>query len=126
MMKKKNHSKLRPLTIDKLSLFYNNEYTFNEFKNIGKHVDKSLESVHINNCLTPFKQRLTEFEKVTPPTVKTKNNKKIVFKNARELYSKLRSIYYNDYNDITDEEKKRWLKNMILKIYLLKVKYLLK
>ena len=58
--------------------------------------------------------------------MKAKKNKKIVYKNARELYSKLISISYNDYNDITDEEKKGWVKNIILKIYLLKVKDLLK
>ena len=79
-----------------------------------------------NNYFSPFKQRLKEFENFTPRTVKTKENNKIVYNNARELYSKLLSIYYNDYNDITDDEKKGWLKNMILKIYLLKVKDLMK
>ena len=58
-----------------------------------------------NNYLTLFKQRLKEFKKFTPRTVKTKKNKKIVYNNARKLYSKLLSIYYNDYNDVTDEEK---------------------
>ena len=79
-----------------------------------------------NNYFSPFKQRLKEFENFTPRTVKTKENNKIVYNNARELYSKLLSIYYNDYNDITDDEKKGWLKNMTLKIYLLKVKDLMK
>ena len=79
-----------------------------------------------NNYFSPFKQRLKEFENFTPRTVKTKENNKIVYNNARELYSKLLSIYYNDYTDITDDEKKGWLKNMILKIYLLKVKDLMK
>ena len=54
--------------------------------------------------------------------MKTQNNKKIVYNNARKLYSKLLSIYYNDYDDITNKEKKEWVKNLILKIYLLKVK----
>ena len=117
--------KEEPLTIDASSLFYNNKYTFNEFKNVGKYEDECLESRY-NIYLTPFKNRLKEFEKFTPRTVKTKRNKKIVYKNARELYSKLISIYYNDYNDIIDEEKKGWVKNIILKIYLLKVKDLLK
>ena len=61
---------------------------------------------------------MKEFTKFNPRTVKTKSNMKIVYKNARELYSKLLSIYYNDDNDITDEEKKDRLKNIILKIYL--------
>ena len=30
-----------------------------------------------------------------------------MYKNVRELYSKLLSIYYNDYNNITDEENKK-------------------
>ena len=43
-----------------------------------------------------------------------------MYKNARELYSKLISIYYDDYNDITDEEKKRMSKkcdpkNLVIK-----------
>ena len=38
--------------------------------------------------------------------MKTKKNKKIVYKNARELYTKLLNIYYNDCNDITNEQKK--------------------
>ena len=118
--------KEQPLTIDKSSLFYNNnKYTFNEFINVEKYEDESLVSRY-NNYFSPFKQRLKEFENFTPRTVKTKENNKIVYNNARELYSKLLSIYYNDYNDITDDEKKGWLKNMILKIYLLKVKDLMK
>ena len=97
--------KEEPLTIDKSSLFYNSKYNFNEFKSIGKYEGEYLESSH-NNCLTLFKQGFKEFEKVTPQTMKTKKSKKVVYKNARELYSKLLSIYYNDYNDIKDEEKK--------------------
>ena len=43
-----------------------------------------------------------------------------MYKNARELYSKRISIYYNDYNDIKDEEKKRMSKkcdpkNLVIK-----------
>ena len=30
--------KEEPLTTDDLSLFYNNKYTFSEFKNVGKYV----------------------------------------------------------------------------------------
>ena len=52
--------------------------------------------------------------------MKAKKNKKIVYKNARELYSKLISISYNDYNDITDEEKKRMGKKYNLKNLLIK------
>ena len=49
---------------------------------------------------------MKEFEKFTSWALKTKKNKKTVYKNAGELYSKLLSIYYSNYNDLTDEEKK--------------------
>ena len=41
-----------------------------------------------------------------------------MYSNARKLYSKLLGIYYNDYNDITDEErisKKYDPKNLLIK-----------
>ena len=110
-----------PLTTDESSLFYNNKYSFIEFKNIGKYMDDFLVTRYIN-YLAPFKQRMEEFKKFTPGKAKTKAKKK---NNAKKLYSILLSIYYNDYNDITDKEKKRWVKNIILITYLLKVKDLL-
>ena len=69
-------------------------------KNIGK--------IHLqqDNILRPFYQWLKESKKFTPRTVKTKMKKDIVYKNARKLYSKLLSIYFNDYNNTTNEEKK--------------------
>ena len=38
---------------------YNNQHTFNEFKNVKKYEDESLESRY-NNYLTTFKQRTIE------------------------------------------------------------------
>ena len=69
------------------------------------------------NKLNKFKNRIIEFEKFIPRTVNTKQKKKTVYNNAKKLYNKLLSIYYDDYDDITDEEKKRWVKNIILIIY---------
>ena len=92
-----------PLTTDESSLFYNNKYSFIEFKNIGKYMDDFLVTRYIN-YLAPFKQRMEEFKKFTPGKAKTKAKKK---NNAKKLYSILLSIYYNDYNDITDKEKKK-------------------
>ena len=92
-----------PLTTDESSLFYNNKYSFIEFKNVGKYMDDSLVSRN-NNYLAPFKQRLEEFKKCTPRKLKTKVKKRTVYNNAKKLYSKLLSINYDDY-DITDEEK---------------------
>ena len=43
-----------PLTTDESILFYNNKYSFNEFKNVGKYMDDSLVSRY-NNNLALFK-----------------------------------------------------------------------
>ena len=50
---------------------------------------------------------MKEFKKFTPPTVKIKMKRKIVFSNARKLYDMLLNIYFDDYNNITDEEKEK-------------------
>ena len=52
--------------------------------------------------------------------MKTKAKKRTVYINGKKLYSKLLSIYYDDYNDIIDEEKeymgeKYNSKNLLLK-----------
>ena len=52
--------------------------------------------------------------------MKTKAKKRTVYINGKKLYSKLLSIYYDDYNDIIDEEKeymgeKYNPKNLLLK-----------
>ena len=104
-------------TTDELSLFYNSKYSFIEFKYVGKYMDGSLVSIH-DNYLAPFKQRSEEFKKFTPRKLKTKPKKRTVYNNTKTLYSKLLTICYDDYNNITDEEKKnRWVENIIVKIY---------
>ena len=44
-----------------------------------------------------------------------------MYNNARKLYSKLVNIYYNDYNDITDEEKERMGKKYVPKNLFIKI-----
>ena len=95
-----------PLTTGESSLFYNSKYSFTEFQNAGKYMDDSLVSRY-NNYLALLKQRLEEFKKFIPRKAKTKAKKKIVYNNAKKLYNTLLSIYYNDYNEITDEEKRK-------------------
>ena len=56
---------------------------------------------------------------------KTKSKKKDVHKNGGTLYNTLLAIYFNDYSNITDKKKKRWIKSMILVIYFLKVIYIM-
>ena len=70
--------------------------------------------------MAPFKQRLKEFNKFTPGKSKTKTKKRTVYNNAKKLFNKLLSIYYNDYNVVTDEEKEKMgekynPKNLLLK-----------
>ena len=55
-----------PLTIDKLSLFYNNKYSFIELKNASKYMDDSLASdliiiwLRLNNDWKNLKNSLLE------------------------------------------------------------------
>ena len=86
------------------SLLYNKKNDFIEFRNVREYMDNSLVSTY-NNYLVPFKERLEEFKKFAPRKAKAK--KKIVYNNTKNLYSILLSIYYNDYNYITDEEKEK-------------------
>ena len=95
------------LTADESSLFYNNKYSFVEFKNAVKYIDDYLAS-RSNNYLTPFKQRLEEFKKCIAQKVKTKVKKKIVYNNAKKLCNTPLSIYYRDYDEITDKEPDGW------------------
>ena len=46
--------------------------------------------------------------------------------NDKKLYSIVPNMYYNDYNEITDKEKGKMAKNIILITYLLKIKDLWK
>ena len=58
------------------------------------------------NRLVLLYYRLNKFKKFTPQAVKTKTKNNIVYNNALNLYNKLLSIYFSDYNDITNEKKK--------------------
>ena len=57
--------------------------------------------------MLPFYHRLNEFRNFAPRTEKTKIKKKIVYNNAVNLYNTLLTIYFNQYNNITDEEKEK-------------------
>ena len=86
-------------------LNYNSKYSFSEYRNAGKYMDDSFESQC--NRLTKFYNGLNEFKKFTFRTVNTKEEMKTVYKNAKNLFNNLLSIFYNDYIDIPDEEKKK-------------------
>lgn len=69
-------------------------------------MDDSLVSKY-NNYLAPFQQQLKEFKKSTLRKLKAKSKERTIYNNAKNLYSKLVSIHYDDYNDIKDEEKEK-------------------
>ena len=48
-----------------------------------------------------------EFKNFIPGKSKTKVKKRIVYNNAKRLYNRLISIYYDDYNEIADEKKEK-------------------
>ena len=54
-----------------------------------------------------FKKRLGEFKNFIPGKSKTKAKKRIVYNNAKRLYNRLIISYYDDYNEIADEEKEK-------------------
>ena len=78
-----------------------------------------------NNNFALLKQRLEELKNSIPGKAKAKEKKKIVYNNAKILYSILLHFFNNDYNEITDQEEKRCLKSIILINYLSKFKDLL-
>ena len=79
-------------------------------KNVEKYFDDSSVSRY-NNYLAPFKTRLKEFKIFTPQKLKTNTKIKIAYSEAKKTiqYTTI-NIYYNDYDDITDEEKERMSK----------------
>ena len=58
-----------------------------------------------NNYLDQLKQRRKK--NILLEKRKQKVKKRTVNDNAKNIFSKLLSIYYDDYNDITDEEKEK-------------------
>ena len=70
------------------------------------------------NRLISFYHRLNEISSLVPQTEKTKIKKELVYKNAINLYNKLLSIYFNEYDSIKNEIKGDMAKNMTLVIYL--------
>ena len=93
---------------------YSNKYSFSKHRNAEKDIDKSLETGY--NRLARFYNKLNEFQKFTSRTVNTKETKKIVYNNAKNLFNKLLSIYCNDYNNTPDEEKEKMGEKIIIVI----------
>ena len=84
---------------------YNNKYCFNEFKNVEKNADKSLTARYDNNWVRFY--WLKKFLEFAPRTAKIKTKNKFVYNNAAKLLNILLSIYFNDYNNTTNEEKEK-------------------
>ena len=100
--------KEQPVTIkkeitDESSLVYDSKYCFSEYRNVAKYYNLSFTIKH--DTLLPFYHRLNEFRNVAPQTEKAKIKKNIVYNNAVSLYNTLLTIYFNQYNNITNKEK---------------------
>ena len=72
--------------------------------------------------LVKFYNQFNKFKKFTPRTVNTKEKKKTVYNNAKNLFNKLLSIYYSDCLNIPDKEKEKMGKkynpcNLLIKGY---------
>ena len=83
---------------------YNGKYRFIEYKNGNNYIDDSLKTrfkklVSFNNQLKEFKKRKARKERAI---IKRKS----VYDDAVNLYNIILSIYFNDYNNATNEEKK--------------------
>ena len=101
------------MTTEESSLFYNNKYSFTEFKNVGKCYNLSFTT----KC-----NSLSEFRNFASRTEKTKIKKKIVYNNSINLYNTLLTIYFNQYNNIANKEKEDMDKkydpsNLLIKDY---------
>ena len=97
--------KEKPAMADKSKLIYNSKYSFSDYSNVRKCYDLSFMTKY--DKLLPFYHRLNEFRKFNPRTEKLKIKKKSVYKNVVKLFNTLLAIYFNEYNNITDEEKEK-------------------
>ena len=100
-------------------LMYDSKYSFSDYKNVRKYYDLCFSTKY--DKLLSFYLRLNEFRNLVPRTDETKMKNNIVYKNAASLYNTPLTFYFNDYNNIINEKKKRWIANMILAIHFLKV-----
>ena len=98
---------------------YDSKYSFSDYKNVGKYYNLSFTTKY--DTLLSFYNQLQKFRNLVSQTEKTKIKKKSVYKNSAILYNTLLHIYFSDYNNIMDENKKKLIKNMMLVIYFSKV-----
>ena len=98
---------------------YDSKYSFSDYKNVGKYYNLSFTTKY--DTLLSFYNQLKKFRNWVPQKEKTKIKKKSVYKNSAILYNTLLHIYFSDYNNIMDENKKKLIKNMMLVIYFSKV-----
>ena len=91
--------------IGKWKLMYGRKYSFSYFSNIRKYYFLSFTAKY--NQLVWFYNWLNQFwNLVTRTEKKTKIKKKNVYRNTGDLYNTLLPIYFNDYSNILDEEKR--------------------
>ena len=101
---------------NKSNLMYNSKYSLSEYRNVRKYYDLSLK---LKYKLLSFFDWLNEFRNFMPQTKNTKFTKKNVFNNVAKLCNTLLPIYFKEYNNTINGQKKKWMKNMILVIHFL-------
>ena len=84
---------------------YGSKCSFKGYKNIRKYKDLSFTTKY--DKLLSFYHRLNEFRNLIPRTEKTKIKKKNVYENFAILCNLLLTIYFNDYNNIAHEKRKK-------------------
>ena len=94
-------------------------------KTIDNKIEQNKAQYNLDRQNAKISGNVNKYEFLTRKDVLLDLLKKIVYNNTKKLCSILLNIYFNDCNNITDEEKERMGKIMILKIYLLKNKVLL-
>ena len=93
--------KEKPEVTVERNLIYDSKYSFSEYSNVKRYYSSSFVAKY--NRLVSFYHRLNKFRNLVPLTVKIKMKKEIWYKNAVNLFNKLLSIYFNEYNSIKKE-----------------------
>ena len=118
MMKKKepvNIKKEKLVRTNESNLMYNRKHNFIQYKNDKNYIDNSLKTKYKKLAL--FNNRLKKFKKHKARKEGAIIKKKSAHDNAVKLCNIMLSIYFNGHNNTANEEKKGWMKNMILVIY---------
>ena len=92
--------KEKPERTVKSKLLHDSKYRFSDYRMLENIIIFLLREKMI---YCSFYHRLNEFRHLVPRTKRIKIKRKSVYKNTANLYNTMPTIYFNDYNNITDE-----------------------